>query len=984
MSATDMSDDHSEYIYTESKVDILSLAFLSGILFGVPVDSSRTLQVYLKCSIMSFMYRQADLNSLDVVRYFIVTDYILKNFPMYSGLKKRFYDVSKQRTDDDVSYLKSFMYEFLYILEAYGYKIKYDRAKNNILKYDDPWNDSFGSYYKDIIALYDTGTSAEDKSEYTSFLNAYNIGESDAFDSDLNIIRVLYYGIETNSAYENRQDDIGDCLFNIENFFKDVAIRFLTDPCCTSALVEINSEFSRCNYNSFVVDKWNSQSFKELIEKHTGDCSILFSKGGNEISKAAQLAFEQYKLYKESMCENSIISDDEGIILEYLDAYSKLLIAIYMCNVREKANPAARLLSEVFHFGCSYVENGRSYAQKFSPFVVSGLYLFAKNLENYKSCAEFVGLDDVQKNIFARILANNALFRLRRYNIFAVKGGYEIELVKPGNSENICDIISPDESSSILDVRPIRLLEKIMMGYDQWEKSDEGDEEFKIGVVGNIKGDSEGIELRIKELAESLLKCLKVSPEKSISIVWHCTPDSAQRKYNYKSPFKLRIKLEDYSKTKLLDTVDDGGIALTNFIMKNHLLFFIDCPQLYRDHEFSKQTTANYYRDYISDINTCYSKDFERFDLGNNLYNTGLISSLLTNISGQSFDNDAEYGKLMHRVNMLIVNHIDRCVTYFARYKSAYILLSSDTAISDSDYNKYNVVREERYNSKSFDVINFVSNPSSNLCALPRATDTERHTVIVTLYQIIKNINRDLIEDNVILDKLYAANELSCSSETIRRMRGIYVVLDYHTVNRKIVTSISTVIDDKAFGEQYVFTNEHMAKISGLVKSITLPVFQASNAEQNEYLSLIKKYKASFYTALYSAARNVGDILYLHLLRDKYGVVVLEDINFSDIVILDEYRLKTCSDSSAFELQPKHSIDKRNYNEIMRICDRLKNSYDTQQYAIYVAKKTGGCTSPVIIFENILDSCKKLEYQDSYLYENLVRAIGSCNTEELK
>lgn len=969
--------DINEYICTEALVDILTLKFLSGTFNDKSpycFDASIVIDEYLYCCVKSLQYRQGNVNGIDIIRYYYVYRYCSPN--------------------NDVS-LMHFLNHFKILTEKYdiGYGIL---SVNDVID-DERTEQSFASFKimadSYIVLNTEFGQAVannrifKDSQEYQSFVLAYNSKTGSPFDTDLNLVRSLYYELEPDYHSNVREDNVRD----ISKLFEDVSKEYLTASDSRTAVQILNQCYKNQNFYASESNTWNTNTFIQTIEAYTGEFSVIAEEDKNRIRRAAQNLVKQYRKYTAYFSaahentvpneyENDVLPLDEKLTLTYLDAYTELLKSVYICNVNEKSNPTAWILEEVFHFGYSYnAQNKTNTASKFTPFVVSALYMFVKNLEQYKKSEEFRKLKEPeQQHIFARILANNAVCRLRRYNIYVRNNEQTVELIKQGPVGTICCVQSPNESASIRDVRPVRIVEKIYMGFRDWNAcgAKRDPNKFSVGVVSNIKGGSKGIKERIEEFAQSLRDCLRWvdldGHAESIVVDWYCAPENAPTKYEYpikdeKCNGKLVINLHNYSGSKLSDISINGGAELTRFISNNDLIFFIDTPILYRKHEFIKQSSPSYFKNDIFGEDTTYSIDYQKYSLDENLYNTGLINSLMTNISGQGVDNSAEYGKLVHRVNTMVTEHIRKMAEKSEKYKSIFMLLSSDTAISETDYDKRNIVRVERYNSKSFDVVNFVYGGAriNWLCKANESTEAD-NTIVMTLYQLVKNIDRELVQDDLIKEYLYSnVNDDIASSTTIKRMRGIYIGLQYDTTPiYGTDTTIRYYIDKNEFDNDAEWILNNKQRIYSLIYKLVSIVYQPHPMPYREYLSLYTKYRVNFFTALFSSARTVSDMLYLHLLRDKVNIVHLKKHTEA------EHFMPMLKDLKKYELH----IDKKFYDDTMWLSDQTKNSFGVQSSIISNANALN--ISAGYVIKKLMEACKRFGYDGSYLYENMNEALG--------
>jgi len=695
----------------------------------------------------------------------------------------------------------------------------------------------------------------------------------------------------------------------------------------------------------------------------------------------------------------------ESDLLKYIDTYSEILRYVYLSNVNQGTNIAMPFIPDVLKLGIDENNNVTMY----SPHVASATFMFVHNVIQYTNCIEFKQLskEDILKIVFTHIFVNNAQLRFKRYIIYKRDNdSLAVELIKIGGSDSPCECVPLSETGGIEDIRPVRLGEKIMMAFKEWrttlpvsepsKHTDNNKPRFTVGIIGNIRGNKNrnGIETRLKELAETLHKCLeydfeeeKINSEYKIDIEWYLLRQDNSNNSSTNgviitvpagkgSKCEINITLNDdrNDSNRFFEEINGKSTKkLKEFINKFSLMFFLDCPNLYYAHEFQTINSTDYYTNYVSKHG--FRDYYEIYRLDRNLYNSGFTFGLMSNISGHSLNNKAEHGKVFHKVNITMIDYMRGYIKKQQEYKSIYIFLSSDTAMADSDYNKRNIVREERYNGKSFDVVN-IHNNSKGIQKLEidilNTSKKPKGTIVLSLYQIIKNIDRDIISEPVLYSVLFPGEDPKKEQtvcDIIYRMRAVYICFSYQAIAGKgrngiFETKIQYYIDDNRFGKDktLIKLQDNYNKIAKIVKLLSETLFEENMMPGDEFLSLLNVYKLNFYTALYSSVKSIDDMLYLHLLRDRYALVQLEKSEPEKIII----------NPSEYEL--RYFEDKKMYSDIMKECDQVKISY-IQQYSIKdVIEKING-NNVKKVAEDIKTVCERYGYTGSYLLTN-IEAVG--------
>jgi GTP-sensing pleiotropic transcriptional regulator CodY len=116
----------------------------------------------------------------------------------------------------------------------------------------------------------------------------------------------------------------------------------------------------------------------------------------------------------------------------------------------------------------------------------------------------------------------------------------------------------------------------------------------------------------------------------------------------------------------------------------------------------------------------------------------------------------------------------------------------------------------------------------------------------------------------------------------------------------------------------------------------------------------------TFYSFLYGDAKNVQEMLLIHLLKDKYDIVgyfCIAKQNQENLVLENRNR------------KFKYSI-KRFLEMIMNEYDISANSSMDQFRTAYIIEKDKTLGGKEETFEKVRSACEKMGYTDSYLYQN--------------
>ncbi|MCC8089513.1 MAG: hypothetical protein LIO79_09700 [Rikenellaceae bacterium] len=590
-----------------------------------------------------------------------------------------------------------------------------------------------------------------------------------------------------------------------------------------------------------------------------------------------------------------------------------------------------------------------SYASLYSPPALDGLLYLYECVEEYWVHTEHTEGAILRSNYCEVVITK----LLRKFRWIVVRNGelmhaaippaLKDEWKKEACSANARTLDIPtrklEEYNSYEGIGELRLFDKIL--YEIEKRAANGDlgRELRVSLVGDID----------KKPVETLCNLIATSLRKNIHVLSELPENFAEihlRLYTYNEP---EMKEEQPVNQSASDGISDGVKVYYRFIQYNgHLmryddlvclvnesdmLFVLDSLDLYRNLSVRTIDDNNLLQQMVNHREYSVMGPQSR---GMSLYSEkmefALLREYLTAYTYQSFGKPGVFYK---KINNTLLKEIERQISKSGEAKAAYIYVSDVSAIDSSDYMAENIIRKECYNEKEFLILQMTNRKEH---ALINTDDSK--IMVFNVWQIIKHTAVRNIGD--ILHLLHMPD--SCNS--IIELKQTLIGLDYSNWRCKIVFYYKNA--DSVKGGKI-----KEKSISDWLKEAVLPFF--SNHPRDMFYNYFVK---SFSTFLYSSAKNVSDMLFLHIFEKKHDLLA-EAVLSGEKLNLSMYLSRSCK-----------YANKQFYYETMNDYDTPSSSFPFQYRKLSLIEQSDTDLRKNI-FVYLRDVCEEDTYTDSYLYRNI-------------
>lgn len=626
---------------------------------------------------------------------------------------------------------------------------------------------------------------------------------------------------------------------------------------------------------------------------------------------------------------------DQKDIERYLTSYKQLLKAISsQIEVFEDSYD----LGEVFFQNILNIDiflGNQSWASLYSPASLESLLHIYDYVEQYIKEMTVMEIEEEMKSLlqanYQGVIISKAL---RHFRWLLSDGNTIYQAALPASLPETKNGMRQNDKSKFLDIPirrlqdyssyegigELRLFDKII--YELGRKELSGNESYRILIIGDLlkkpietlgqtvekyfahKIDSEGQWKKIKKL--------------NIYITVLTKNDWNNEEISEETSEKISVKYF----WKKYDGQLCKKIELDSLIEKNDLMFILDSCDLYREF-FVDPLSADYIK---QEINTIEWSDIAE---GQERFYTLLYSGYP--------------GIFMKEINQTLLEYFSRKLkdTGLSK-KSVYIYISDLEAISGLDYFDAHFIRVERYNEKEFLILRM------SYAEKPLLQETrERKIIVLNLWQVIKhsmvrNINR-FIEQ-------FGVGDISSGITTFR---DTLIGVEYDEWPEKLKFSY-------CFPESYlegIDSAKYEQRVIKWIKQGIMPYFKdGKNGMFYEYF--IK----TFNSFLYSDAKCVDDMLFLHLFTNRHEL--LKEVSFEgECKIISNYRSKLCK----YSQKQFYLMAMEDYDTSSETFPSKYRKLDLMERADYELRKT--------IFQKIKAACERNQYTESYLYANCLKMI---------
>lgn len=486
-----------------------------------------------------------------------------------------------------------------------------------------------------------------------------------------------------------------------------------------------------------------------------------------------------------------------------------------------------------------------------------------------------------------------------------------------------------DSYSSYEGIGELRLFDKII--YELERRKNSGKRDYHVLIVGDI------IEKPVQVLCQAIeewfiLKSKGTPNEKNaewddthiyLNILTQNVWNDEKSSVEIRISDHVRYKWEKYT-GQLID-----GSELNSLIEENDWMFLLDACDLYNEMYFEKE-----------DLNIIRERVETEHDISVAKQQQMLYTLALTGCCGT----------LKKEINQTLFKYLGRRLRkYETGAKSAYIYISDQEAISQLDYCDEYFIRVERYNEKEFIIIRM---PGMDEGALPEERD--RKIIVLNLWQVIKHCTVRNI------DCFLGHFGMKDIPSAISIFRDTLIGVEYSNWPESLQFYYSIPQYDKSTipkDDDKIIPEGYEEQLKSWIEMGIMPYFKAQSG--NMFYNYFVKV---FSTFLYSDAKSVDDMLFLHLFIDQHHLLKDTILAGSDDM-LGTYQSQKCKYSQ-----------KQFYSMVMEDYDSSSQMFMYKYRKLDLMEKADSGLRQQI-FRKIMDACNRNRYGDSYLATNCLKMI---------
>lgn len=470
--------------------------------------------------------------------------------------------------------------------------------------------------------------------------------------------------------------------------------------------------------------------------------------------------------------------------------------------------------------------------------------------------------------------------------------------------------------SSYEGIGELRLFDKIIYELERRKKSEKRD--YHVLIVGDI------IENPIRVLCKAIEEWIILKAKEDSNMTNNAWKDTCiclsiltRNAWNGNKSIgdTQSLRHVSYKWVKYNGQLIDGS-KLDHLIEENDWMFLLDACDLYNEMYFEKQ-----------DLSIVRERMETEQDIHIAKQQQMLYSLALTGCCGI----------MKKEINQTLFKYLGRSLKkYKAGEKSVYIYISDQDAMSQLDYCDEYFIRVERYNEKEFIIIRM---PGMDEGSLPEERD--RKIIVLNLWQVIKH----------------------CT------VRNIDCFLRYFKIEN--IPSAIGIFRDTLVGVEYsqwperlqfyyyipkysgnIIPKDYEKNLRAWIETGIMPYFKSQPG--NMFYNYFVKVFSSF---LYSDAKSVDDMLFLHLFIDQHHLLKETVLVGSDNSIRD-YQSQKCKYSQ-----------KQFYSMVMEDYDTSSQMFMYKYRKLDLMEKADSGLRQQI-FRKVLAACNRNRYGDSYLATN--------------
>lgn len=616
---------------------------------------------------------------------------------------------------------------------------------------------------------------------------------------------------------------------------------------------------------------------------------------------------------------------------EYLTTYRKVLIAIFsMSDVLADCMETQRdFLQDILNIDICFDDN-KGFASIYSPIAIEAILKIYDYIEEYidivlgwREKHEKDGkVYAILESNYQAVIISKAL-RLFRWICVHENDLYQaalpaaLPLEGKDNTEGKpldIPVRKLKDYSSYEGIGELRLFDKII--YEIERRKEEETQHHCVLVIGDIlKTPMETLCRAVDCWIERKKETCKEWKGKDIRIQLTVYTRNHWGKETSDNP-KVKFNRVEYIKYDYKEELTDSS-KIDEFVENYDWMFLLDVCDLYNDMWIELQDES------ITTQMLSQENDFNLVELQQPLYSLALTGYC---------------GRLEKEINKTFFKYLgEKLKSYRTKRKTAYIYISDRNAISNLDYTDEYFIRLEQYNEKEILIIRM---PEMDEMALP---DYSEKIIVLNLWQVIKH---GVVRNIDCFLKYFGLQDIESA---IGIFRDTLIGVRYDEWPDKLHFFYCVPGDISISG--------YKEKVEKWIEVGIMPYFQTQKGNIfNEYF--LKSY-GSF---LYSDAKSVDDMLFLHLFRNKHHLLketVLEGENKD----LPEYQSKRCKYSQ-----------KQFYATVMEDYDTSSEMFAYKYMKLELMERAYSNLRKEI-FEKVLSACQRNKYENSYLAINCLKMM---------
>ncbi len=627
---------------------------------------------------------------------------------------------------------------------------------------------------------------------------------------------------------------------------------------------------------------------------------------------------EFFNVRKRLLTRESVFLLKSEEIDEYLSKYYGLLMDLVLFyDVFDKKQDRDIIIGELLRLDTVYDEKNDVYQLDFwSPMVLNKLQKINRGIADfYKQITRGDASESTWlQRLYKHIVVIKAQHDLRWYMCGEKKELLHAAIAayldnQPTNLNFQITARSLEKYNSFEGIKELRLGEKIIYEYEMIREKVESN--FKVAIMGDLNVRP------IEELYEYVYKKIKKTSEDFL------LEFNIYTKKNMDGINNPHIHFRDIPGKALGNKSELGQV-----IDANNVVFILDCVELYKSPE--PQTESHEFVKYRFIFNQYFenSTGSEQTDICDQNMLEELYEMLTCE---QIFD---QFGRISKEANGSLLEFCEEKQKAVGEKSTIYVYVSDMQAFDNIYHDDQYYIRTERYNQKEIGIIRYSSETVRGLDLGAK----KNRMLVFNIWQFIKNVA--INERNLFI------SFINKSDDAYMDLDQIYIGIDYK--------------DWPNILEVHYWCSETRFEVVAqkFINEVLLRVLNNRDGDMfNQYI------RKAMYSFFFSSAKSVNDMLFAHLFMNKQkllGKVVLAEEN-------DDNKVKE-NINTRFKFSSK-----RFYDMIMKNYDMRSNMYAGQIKTSLIIQKKEQKESRIKkdkIYQNVIDACRNLSYEDSYLMKN--------------